>query len=144
VVRRVRIETEPAGATVTLENGPELGVTPLQLDAPVIEGRRLLVSLEGHERKVVPGSAVARRDTFRLELEPVTGTLEAVQAIPWAKVYLGDRYLGETPLSAVRIPVGRNRLRFVNEPLGVDRLETVTVQPGPNPKFIVRMTGGRR
>jgi serine/threonine-protein kinase len=143
-VRRVRIETEPAGATVTLENGPELGVSPLQLDAPAIEGRRLLISLEGHERKAVPGSAVAQRDIYRLELEPVTGTLEAVQAIPWAKVYLGDRYLGETPLAAVRLPVGRNRLRFVNEPLGVDRLETVTVQPGANPKLIVRMTGSRR
>jgi hypothetical protein len=140
----VRIETEPAGATVTLENGPELGVSPLQLDTPVIEGRRLLISLEGHERKVVPGSAIAHRDVFRVELEPATGTLEAVQAIPWAKVYLGDRYLGETPLAAVRLPVGRNRLRFVNEPLGVERIETVTVQPGSNPKLIVRMTGGRR
>jgi serine/threonine-protein kinase len=143
-IHSVRIETDPPGATVMLENGPRLGVSPLQVDAAVFEGRRLLFSLEGHEGKTVPGSALAKRDVYRVELEPVTGTLEAIQAIPWAKVYLGERYLGETPLAAVRLPVGRNRLRFVNEPLGVDRFETVAVQRGPNPKLIVRMTGDGR
>jgi hypothetical protein len=143
-VRRIRIETEPAGASVSLENGPELGTTPLQADASTLDGRRLHFFLEGYERKVVPGSALGQRDTFRVELEPVLGMLEAIQAIPWAKVYLGDRYLGETPLTAVRLPLGRNRLRFVNEPLGVERFEVVTVRPGGNPKLIVPMAGTGR
>ena len=141
---RIRIETEPAGASVSLENGPELGTTPLQLNASALDGRRVHFLLEGYERKVVPGSALRRQETFRVELEPVLGTLEAIQAIPWAKVYLGDRYLGETPLTAVRLPAGRNRLRFVNEPLGVERVEVVTVRPGGNPKLIVPMAGTGR
>ena len=141
---RTRIETEPAGASVSLEDGTELGTTPLQVDAAALEGRRLNFSLEGYERKVVPGSALERQGTFRAELDPVFGTLDAIQAIPWAKVYLGDRYLGETPLTAVRLPAGRHRLRFVNEPLGVDRYETVTVRPGGNPKLIVPMAGTGR
>jgi hypothetical protein len=71
--------------------------------------------------------------------------LEAIQAIPWAKVYLGNRLLGETPLTGVRLPAGEQRLRFVNEPLGVDKVETVVVRPGSNPKLIVPMANsGRR
>jgi hypothetical protein len=71
--------------------------------------------------------------------------VEAIQAVPWAKVYLGSKFLGETPLTSVRLPVGEHRLRFVNEPLGLDRSETIVVRPGANPKVIVPMTGaGRR
>jgi hypothetical protein len=143
-VRRIRIETAPAGASVSLENGTAVGATPILLDAPALEGKGLLLELEGYERKAVPGSALEHRDTVRIELEPATGTVEAIQAIPWAKVYLGDRYLGETPLAAVRLPAGRNRLRFVNEPLGVERIESITVRPGPNPKLIVPMAGTGR
>jgi len=142
--RRVLIETEPPGASVILENGLEIGSTPLRLDASTLEGRRFVLAREGYERKTVPGSALVDRDFFRTELEPLLGTVEAIQAIPWARVYLGERYLGETPLTAVRLPVGRNRLRFVNEPLGAERFETVTVRPGDNPKVIVPMTGTGR
>lgn len=140
----IRIETEPAGASVSLSDGTDLGTTPLQVDASTLGGRRLHFAREGYEGKVVPGSALGRQDTFRVELEPAFGTVEAIQAIPWAKVYSGDRYLGETPLTAVRLPVGRNRLRFVNEPLGVDRVETVTVRPGGNPKLIVPLAEAAR
>jgi serine/threonine-protein kinase len=143
-VRRIRIETAPAGASVSLENGTAVGATPILLDASALDGKGLLLELEGYERKAVPGSALEHRDTVRIELEPATGTVEAIQAIPWAKVYLGDRYLGETPLAAVRLPAGRNRLRFVNEPLGVERIESITVRPGPNPKLIVPMAGTGR
>jgi serine/threonine-protein kinase len=142
--REIRIETEPAGASVSLENGPEFGTTPLRLDVAALAGKRLIIQREGYERKSVPAAALERRDIFRVELEPALGTLEAIQAIPWAKVYLGDRYLGETPLAAVRLPVGRNRLRFVNEPLGIERFESITVHPGGNPKLIVPMAGTGR
>jgi hypothetical protein len=69
--------------------------------------------------------------------------MEVIQAVPWAKVYEGDRYLGVTPISSLELPVGTHRLRFVNEPLGVDRVETVTVVPGANPKLIVPLIGSR-
>ena len=126
------------------EQGPELGVTPLVADSSRLEGKRIVLAMEGYQRVTIPGSALGNRETFRVELEPVTGTLEAIQAIPWAKVYLGNRYLGETPLTAVRLPVGQHRLRFVNEPLGADRVETITIRPGDNPKVIVPLTGKGR
>jgi len=93
----------------------------------------------------VPVDALSAGPAFRTELLPLIGTVEAIQAIPWAKVYLGNRLLGETPLTAVRLPAGEQRLRFVNEPLGVDQVKIVVVRPGDNPKIIVPMTGpGRR
>ena len=145
VTRFVRIETVPPGATVLLENGVSIGKTPLEMDTSSLAGRKVALSKDGYERQSVPADALAAGPTFRAELQPLTGTLEAIQAIPWASVYLGNRYLGETPLTAVRLPAGEQRLRFVNEPLGIDQVKVIVVRPGDNPKLIVPMAaaGGR-
>jgi len=142
--RYVRIETDPPGAAVLLESGASAGRTPLQLEKSSIEGRKIFLSRDGYERQPVPVEALTAGGTFRTELQPVTGTVEAIQAIPWANVYLGSRLLGETPLTGVLLPVGEHRLRFVNEPLGIDRMITVVVRPGGNPKLIVPLTGPGR
>lgn len=142
--RLVRIETQPGGASVAIEGGASLGKTPMQIDLAILSGRKMTVSKEGFEPQSIPSEALAGAQVFRLELQPQTGTLSAIQAIPWAKVYLGDRLLGETPLTSVRLPAGEQRLRFVNEPLGIERVEIVTVRPGENPKIIVPMASGRR
>jgi len=145
VARLVRIETDPPGASVLLENGASIGKTPLQMDVASLAGRKVVLSMEGYERQSVPADALAAGPIFRAELHSLIGTVEAIQAIPWAKVYLGNRLLGETPLTAVRLPAGEHRLRFVNEPLGVDQVKIIVVRPGDNPKIIVPMTGsGRR
>jgi len=141
VARPVRIETDPPGASVLLESGASIGKTPLQTDAASLGGRKVLLSKEGYERLSVPAEALEAGPVFRAELQPLTGTVEAIQAIPWAKVYLGNRLLGETPLTAVRLPAGEQRLRFVNEPLGVDLVQVIVVRQGDNPKVIVPMTG---
>ena len=143
--RRVRIETDPPGASVLLENGASVGKTPLEMDAASLAGRKVVLSKAGYERQSVPADALAAGPAFRTELQPLTGTVEAIQAIPWASVYVGSRYLGETPLTGVRLPAGEHRLRFVNEPLGIDQVKVIVVRPGDNPKIIVPMAGaGRR
>ncbi|MBF8258520.1 MAG: serine/threonine protein kinase, partial [Actinobacteria bacterium] len=141
VARLVRIETDPPGASVLLESGASIGKTPLQMDVAPLAGRKVVLSKDGYERQSVPAEALAAGPAFRAELLPLIGTVEAIQAIPWAKVYLGNRLLGETPLTAVRLPAGEQRLRFVNEPLGVDQVKIIVVRPGENPKIIVQMTG---
>ncbi len=138
--RFVRIETEPEGASILLENGDTAGTTPARLDTASLGRRGIVLAREGYERKTVPASALALVSTFRTELEPILGTVEAIQAIPWARVYDGDRFLGETPLKKVVLPVGEHRLRFVNEPLGVVKAVTVVVEAGSNPKVIVSLT----
>jgi len=144
VVRRVRIETDPPGASVLLESGASIGKTPLQVDLASLAGRKVVLAKDGYERQSVPVDALAAGPAFRAELQPLIGTVEAIQAIPWAKVYLGNRLLGETPLTDVRLPAGEHRLRFVNEPLGVDQVKIIVVRPGDNPKIIVPMTGSGR
>jgi tRNA A-37 threonylcarbamoyl transferase component Bud32 len=145
VAHLVRVETDPPGASVLLETGAFIGKTPLQMDVVSLAGRKVVLSKDGYERQSVPADALAAGPAFRAELLPLIGTVEAIQAIPWAKVYLGNRLLGETPLTAVRLPAGEQRIRFVNEPLGVDQVKIIVVRPGDNPKIIVPMTGsGRR
>ena len=141
VAHLVRVETDPPGASVLLESGASIGKTPLQMDVAPLAGRKVVLSKDGYERQSVPADALAAGPAFRAELLPLIGTVEAIQAIPWAKVYLGNRLLGETPLTAVRLPAGEQRLRFVNEPLGVDQVKVIVVRPGDNPKIIVPMTG---
>lgn len=138
------VETDPPGAYVLLEDGTRMGKTPLALDARTWRGRKVTIEMAGYERKTFPADLLAEGTHLRLELERQVGTVEAIQAIPWAKVYDdGGRYLGETPLRSVMLPAGERRLRFVNEPLGVDRTETLVVRPGANPKMIVELTGRR-
>jgi eukaryotic-like serine/threonine-protein kinase len=137
----VRIETDPPGASVQFEGGASIGKTPLQMDVASLAGRKVILSKDGYERQSVPADALTAGKAFRVELQPLVGTVEAIQAIPWAKVYFGNRLLGETPLTAVRLPAGEQRLRFVNEPLGVDQVKIIVVRPGDNPKIIVPMTG---
>ncbi|MFA6146929.1 MAG: serine/threonine-protein kinase [bacterium] len=143
--RLVRIETDPPGASVSLESGASLGKTPLQVDRDTLAGRVVVLAKDGYESKTVMADALAAGPAYRAELRPLLGTVKAIQAIPWAKVYLGNRLLGETPLTSVSLPAGEHRLRFVNEPLGIDQVKIVVVRPGENPKIIVPMAGsGRR
>jgi tRNA A-37 threonylcarbamoyl transferase component Bud32 len=139
----VWIETDPAGVSVGHEDGTALGSTPFHLDTAPLSGGKLFFRKEGYVTRSVSADALAQLPSFRILLERRTGRLEVIQAIPWAKVYEGNQYLGVTPISSLELPVGEHRLRFVNEPLGVDRVETVTVEPGTNPKLIVPLVGIR-
>ncbi len=140
---RVWIETDPAGVSVDHEDGTSLGSTPFRLDTALIARGKVYFRKEGYVTKSVSAGALGQLPRFRIALERRTGTVEVIQAIPWAKVYEGDRYLGITPISSLTLPVGEHRLRFVNEPLRVDRVESVFVAPGTNPKLIVPLVGNR-
>ncbi len=139
----VWIETDPAGVSVGVENGPSLGLTPFRLDTAPLAGKTVFFRKAGYVTSRVSADALGQLPRFRIALTRQTGTLTVVQAVPWAKVYEGERYLGVTPISSLELPVGDHRLRFVNEPLGVDRVETVTIVPGANPKLIVPLIGNR-
>lgn len=139
----VWIETDPAGVSVGVDNGPSLGLTPFHLDTAPLAGKTVFFRKAGYVTSHVSADALGQLPRFRIALTRQTGKLEVVQAVPWAKVYEGERYLGVTPISSLELPVGNHRLRFVNEPLGVDREETVTVVPGANPKLIVPLIGSR-
>jgi serine/threonine-protein kinase len=141
--KRVWIETDPKGVSVDSGDGTHLGSTPFSLDTGPLEGGKIIFRKEGYATRTVSADTLAQLPGFRMGLERLMGTLEVVQAIPWAKVYEGNRYLGVTPIPSLSLPVGEHRLRFVNEPLGVNRVETVIIKPGMNPKLIVPLIGNR-
>jgi hypothetical protein len=135
--KTVLIETDPAGVFVLLDDRTPLGRTPMHLDVAPWQGRKILLHLEGYAAKGVSVDVLSRHKTFRLEMERQLGTIEVIQAIPWAKVYDGDQYVGISPIRNWKLPVGPHRFRFVNEPLGVEIFQDVTIHPGNNPRLIV-------
>lgn len=135
--RDLLLRTDPEGVTVLREDGFVLGNTPLRIDLSARTGGALLLRNEGFVDRRIPAAALSGLSEFRVEMERRTGTVPVLQAIPWARVYEGERLLGVTPISSLRLPVGPHRLRFVNEALGVDRFETVEIREGANPKLVV-------
>ena len=135
--RTLLLRTDPEGATVLREDGAVLGKTPLRLDLSSWGGDALLLREEGFVDRRIPAGALSGLSELRVELERRWGTIPVLQAIPWAMVYEGERFLGVTPISSLRLPVGPHTLRFVNEELRVDRYETVRIREGANPKLVV-------
>jgi len=117
-----QLETDPPGASVLQESGAILG-DAVAVGCGLPRGPEGRPFEDGYERQSVPAEALATRPTFRVELLPLIGTVEAIQAIPWAKS-TSEPTARETPLTAVRLPAGEQRLRFVNEPLGVDQVKS--------------------
>ncbi len=140
----VLVETDPTEVSISLEDGTLLGKTPLGIDLTPWLGKTIAFHKEGYIGKYLQADLLAQVRSFRLELERQTGTIEVVQAIPWAKVFAGNEYIGDTPINDLRLAVGVHRLRFVNEPLAVERTIEISVRPGSNPKVIVPLVDKRR
>lgn len=64
-----------------------------------------------------------------VERTPDPGTL-TLDTIPWTRVFLGKKFLGNTPLVGVPIPAGRQILRLVNKDEGIDHRYEANVAPG--------------
>lgn len=62
-------------------------------------------------------------------MEVATGTL-SVATSPWTSVYVDGEFRGRAPFTGLTVSAGTHRLRFVNEPAGVDREETINVVAG--------------
>lgn len=77
-----------------------------------------------------PTKRRAPRSSPRPSAPAPTGTGRLVlDTHPWTKIYLGGRFLGDTPLNEVAVPAGHLELRAVNVELGIDKLIEVDVAP---------------
>jgi serine/threonine protein kinase len=145
------IETDPPGARV-LVDGQEVGSSPLTLDTLILGEHTVTASLKGRKdasRQVTlehPGD----RAMVVLALvpepppEPAKGTrTPAVQVpkkvamgkltldtVPWTRVFLRGRKLGDTPLIDVPVPAGRHQLKLVNEEKNISTLIEVQIRAG--------------
>jgi hypothetical protein len=66
--------------------------------------------------------------TAALAVEVPNGSV-AINAMPWAEVWVGGRSLGETPIGNVSLPLGSHELVFRHPQLG-ERRTTVVVRAG--------------
>jgi hypothetical protein len=122
----IRIEV-PADVQV-FENGRLVGGSALdRIMLPV--GRHDLEfvneSLGYRDRRAVQ---VAAGQTSTLRLEWPRGAM-AINAIPWAEVFVDGQRVGETPIGSISVPIGGHEVVFRHPELG-ERRVPVTVTTG--------------
>ncbi|MCE9572239.1 MAG: protein kinase [Deltaproteobacteria bacterium] len=140
---RLRVDSDPRGATVTLR-GRDLGVTPL--DVPELEplGKvELVLTLTGHERAVAPvelrpGELASARIALRATPKFGTIQIQVTGDVGWGEIYLNGKAIGRAPAKALRLPIGKHRLRLVNPPTHKETSLDVEVGEGDVRVFVAR------
>jgi serine/threonine-protein kinase len=140
----IAVETEPAGASVTLDGKPA-GAAPLTM-AEVAPGEHVVeASLAGYSsvKRTVSVSAEGDRLMIVLTLpqkkvEALKGKL-SLSTDPWTHVSLNGKLLGDTPLIELPLPIGRHRLQLINEQAKIDLAIEVEVKAGQVTKKVLRL-----
>jgi serine/threonine protein kinase len=83
--------------------------------------------LENGTSKIPTDKETVATETTKKEPKGVHGFLQ-VNAIPWADVYLGKKYLGETPINGLALAPGEYILMIRNRRLGKEKNIKVTIQ----------------
>ncbi|MFO0726072.1 MAG: protein kinase [Myxococcota bacterium] len=118
VPAEVQPSQEIAAPTPTAMPQPTPAPTPTPIERPA--------SPRPDRRRAHPTPAAAKIASSTPA--PATGTGRLVlDTVPWTKVYVEGRFLGDTPLNEVAVPAGHLRLRAVNVELGIDKLIEVDV-----------------
>jgi hypothetical protein len=154
VTQRVTIE---AGTTASLvvpmtapRNAPVSGWIAVNapVDVQIFEDQRLLgssqtdrimVPVGRHELEIVNGPlgyramktvnvAPGQVATVRLELPKVA---MALNAVPWAEVWVDGQRVGETPIGSVPVSIGPHEVVFRHPELGEQRVVTTVTLLGP-------------
>ncbi len=111
--RKVKIESEPAGATVYLnakEDGP-VCTTPCTFDAPVGD-TPLIIELENHKQLFENLSVPAKKSiaTLKFKLEPALGTIN-VTGPAGARITVDDEDKGKAP-TKIEIGAGSHNVKL--------------------------------
>ena len=79
--------------------------------------------------KTASGVNIILEGLARVRLDRVTRTGElAIIVKPWAVIWLNGKRSGQTPFRTA-VPVGKYRVRLVNDDVGKDETTTITVEP---------------
>jgi hypothetical protein len=127
---RFRVESDPAGAAVSVDGTPSGVVTPTDLERADCKPFTLVLTLEGREpwdRKVDPSKEPAVSAALGTEVPRGALRLEASSAT--IRFYLGDRLLGGSGQEAP-LPEGEHVVRIVDPAVRGAREQKVTVQAG--------------
>ncbi|HET7292377.1 MAG TPA: protein kinase [Vicinamibacteria bacterium] len=129
---RVRVVTDPAGATVSLDGAPVPGATPLELT--LAPGREHVVrAIKGGfgaaEARVAPGNVPAE---LRLSLEAASppGAVAVTAPYPVDVLFKGRALLKGETAARVELPSGRQTLTLLAEKYFLRATVNVDVKPG--------------
>ena len=100
----VTISSVPTGAIVRID-GTQVGETPISLELPA-GGHELQLSAEGYKtwQKSLLVEAGIPEEIKSIQLEPADGKLVVKTSPTGARVMIGKRYIGQTPLEVALAP----------------------------------------
>lgn len=146
----IAVETEPAGAEVTVD-GKKAGVAPLTVNEVGAGEHVVEASLPGYGnvKRTVTASSEGDRLMIVLTLpqlkkveptrvEVARGKL-TLSTDPWTHVSLNGKPLGDTPLIEVSLPAGRHVLKLANEQAKIDTAIEVEVKAGQVTKKVLHL-----
>lgn len=113
------VKTEPSGVQVSLA-GRNIGTTPFTAKAlPADKGVTLTLSRAGYESQsfkidLEAGKTLAIERTLK-QAQKFAAAQIKFDAPGWGYVYLDGKRLGQAPLKRVMLPVGKVRLKLVND-----------------------------
>ena len=111
---KLRIETDPAGAALSLD-GAKLGVSPAEIDVDPAKDQKLVASKEGYATQEVTLGAGKTPPALRLALEPTgpPGSLAVASVYPVDVVWKG-RVLAKGQIAPhVSLPPGRQSVTIL-------------------------------
>jgi serine/threonine-protein kinase len=133
---KLRIETDPVGATVTLNGEAREGVTPLDVTDLLLGNQDVKVELKGFApvTQTIVLSEDKPEEMLQLKLEkaaPVMGVAEVFSTPPGAQVKIDGALVGQTPLLNHSIRAGKHQVEVAKDgyepwssPLTVGRRKT--------------------
>jgi hypothetical protein len=142
-----RVEREPsAGGWITVAAPAEVQILENARLLGSSQVERIMLPAGRHDLDIVNATlgVRARRSVqvtagrvTPVSLEWPTGAL-AVNAVPWAEVFIEGKPVGETPIGNLRVPVGAHEVVFRHPDLG-ERRSAVTVTVGETARLAVDM-----
>jgi hypothetical protein len=149
---RLQIDSEPRGATVTIDD-KRAGVTPLTV--PDLEARSHTVAVALGTQRITRTVAIDPAATVSLVVVADTnkpaasvstggtsaGGLSVASAAP-LQILEGGQVVGTSEARRILLPAGRHDLEFVNEALGFRTRRSVFVVPGATASVRVELPNG--
>jgi serine/threonine-protein kinase len=141
----LNVTSEPEGCKVLLDKAALPEPTPV-VEAEIEANRdhTVVVMCTGYKpdsQTVTPKAGEKLSLTFTPTKVPAPPPppsfgLLRLNTEPWAKVFLGAKELGITPLLDIKLPPGRHQLKLVNDKQGLTRTITVVITAGKTTSIV--------
>jgi hypothetical protein len=138
------IDTENESEAFVFLDGEYLGKTPMER-SDIFPGKHSLsISKPGFQRieKIIsPEPSKMSKYSFPLKKIETSGTISVITEPSGAAVYLGNQYLGDSPIESIPVKEGMNRIRIIKEEY-IDHFQGVEVKKDNPIKLKVNLKQG--